>query len=229
MTNEGSAADWMRKHKKRKADRLNADFLLSGNIIFTIRAIERFLADGEGRIKLFPYEDYPPWVPCYTVVKILSSSDLWGGDEQQWIGNKLELFLDKTVRFGKDAVGGIRVHGVHPLQKDKVMITHVSRRGQRAITTIKRIKETAKSSEFAEASLQMHAAETESQLSVAAERAKGLLPVEKDALRRVYLDRLNALEVDNIICPETDEKVSLAWCKTKECYAVCSIHKKKTT
>ena len=34
---------------------------------------------------------------------------LWGNDRDQWIGKKLAIYFDPSVRFGAEVVGGVRV------------------------------------------------------------------------------------------------------------------------
>jgi hypothetical protein len=38
---------------------------------------------------------------------------------EQWIGKKIEIYYDPTVKFGKETVGGIRI-SPKPIGKDKI-------------------------------------------------------------------------------------------------------------
>jgi hypothetical protein len=50
-----------------------------------------------------------PWLPCRTTAACLAA--MWGGDEQAWVGHRVQLYHDPSVRVGSEVVGGIRVRG----------------------------------------------------------------------------------------------------------------------
>lgn len=112
-----------------RSDQWNADDFVGSPRVFTIvgvkpgKAEQKYdieLAEGEGRV----------WRPPLTVLRLLIAA--WGDEAAEWVGRRVELYNDRSVRFGSDAVGGIRVARMSNLPDGKpfeVMLT--SSRGKR--------------------------------------------------------------------------------------------------
>ncbi|QLF83862.1 hypothetical protein SEA_MOOSEHEAD_53 [Gordonia phage Moosehead] len=90
-----------------RSDQWNADDFVGGKAkVFTIADVkvgsaeqkyDIHLTEGNGRA----------WRPPLTVIRILM--DAWGDESDDWIGRRVALYREASVRFGKDQVGGIRI------------------------------------------------------------------------------------------------------------------------
>jgi len=112
-----------------RSDQWNADDFVGGPRVFTIAGVKAGtaeqkydieLAEGQGRF----------WRPPLTMLRLLIAA--WGDEAADWVGRRVELYRDETVRFGSDAVGGIRIKRMSHLPDGKTysaMLT--STRGRR--------------------------------------------------------------------------------------------------
>ena len=91
-----------------KSDQLNADDLIAGPTIVTIAAADVRVSD-EQPVKLWTTEfgKGRPWRPCKSMRRVLISA--WGADASQYVGRRIELYRDESVKFGGQDVGGIRI------------------------------------------------------------------------------------------------------------------------
>ncbi len=92
-----------------KSDQINADDLIGGAITVTVRgAVRHDRTEQPAEVDIgTPGKVYRP---CKTMVRALMA--VWGPDGNQWIGQKMTLYRDPSVRFGADPLGGIRVSHV---------------------------------------------------------------------------------------------------------------------
>lgn len=105
-----------------KSDQLNADDLISGAKTIKIRDI-KFGADDTQPVNIYFYGDNnKPFKPCKSVRRILVQ--LWGADGSQYIGRRITLFRDDSVKWAGVEVGGIRVsHASHIENATRVLVT----------------------------------------------------------------------------------------------------------
>lgn len=119
-----------------KSDQLNADQLLGGPLTITITEVR--IGSGEDQPVSVHYkgDNGRPFKPCKTMRKVLIHA--WGPDGRQWAGKSLELYADPLVKFGGEAVGGIRISRMSDIPKDiKVALT--ATKGKKALHDIKRL------------------------------------------------------------------------------------------
>lgn len=99
-----------------KSDQWNAADFIAGPRTFTIAdtkeggAEQKYdiaLVEGGGRA----------WRPPLTIIRLLMAA--WGDESDAWKGRRVTLFCDADVRFGSDAVGGIRVSHMSDLPGNK--------------------------------------------------------------------------------------------------------------
>ncbi len=98
-----------------RSDQWNADdFIGAGHRTFTISDVkvgaaeQKYdieLAEGDGRV----------WRPPLTVLRILLAA--WGDESDDWVGRRVTLYRDPSIRFGADAVGGIRIAALSHIDK----------------------------------------------------------------------------------------------------------------
>lgn len=115
-----------------RSDQWNADDFTGGPRTFTVsgvvvgKAEQKYdieLVEGEGRV----------WRPPLTVLRLLMAA--WSDDATAWRGKRVTLFLDPTISFGRDKVGGIRVSHLSGIDKPLTISLSVSR-GKRSPFTV---------------------------------------------------------------------------------------------
>ena len=89
-----------------RSDQWNAEDLIGGPRTFTIagvregkaeQAYDISLVEGEGRV----------WRPPNTVVAVILHA--WGDESDDWIGRRVTLYRDGSVKFGGAEAPGIRI------------------------------------------------------------------------------------------------------------------------
>lgn len=122
-----------------RSDQINADDLIGGPMTVTIKAVHPGKAEQKYDIELVEVAGRA-WRPPVTVLRILLAA--WGDEAKDWIGQRVTLYRDDSVRFGPEAVGGIRVSHMTGLPDGKPMDVRVSTaRGKRATVRIQPLAE----------------------------------------------------------------------------------------
>ncbi|WP_104086531.1 hypothetical protein [Arthrobacter sp. GMC3] len=113
---------------KPRSDQWNADDFTGGPRTFTIAGAKHGtaealydieLAEGEGRV----------WRPPNGMLSVLIQ--LWGDEASEWIGRRVTLFKDPSVRVGKDVPGGIRISHMSDIGPKGASPSITVSRGQR--------------------------------------------------------------------------------------------------
>ena len=120
-------ANWISKTIAPKSDQLNAEDLLTGPKTFTIRSVRE--TGDKQQPAAIDIDGHQPYKPCKTCRRLLIAC--WGDETDEWIGRRITLYCDPTVKYGKDEVGGIRVSHVSHIDAPKVLKLSVTR-GKRA-------------------------------------------------------------------------------------------------
>jgi hypothetical protein len=112
-----------------RSDQWNADDFVGGPRTFTIAGVKVGAAEQKYDIELVE-GDGRSWRPPLTMLRMLVAA--WGDDSTQWTGHKVTLYRDDAVRFGADAVGGIRISHMSHLPGNKPMTVKLTEsRGKR--------------------------------------------------------------------------------------------------
>ena len=111
---------------KAKSDQLNADDLVSGDKMIQVEGIN-LTKDPQQPVHIFYYGcEGKPFKPCLTVRRILIA--LWGSDGNQWTNKWMNLYVDKSVSFGKQKnIGGIRVNAMSDIPSAATIVLTVRR------------------------------------------------------------------------------------------------------
>lgn len=110
-----------------RSDQWNADDFVGGPRMFTVAGVVPGKAEQKYDIQL-EGEDRV-WRPPLTMLRLLIA--LWGDEAQEWVGRRVMLHRDPTIRFGRDVVGGIRIsHLSHIDGPQNVLLTES--RGKRS-------------------------------------------------------------------------------------------------
>ena len=115
-----------------RSDQLNYEDFLGGPRDFTIERIE----DGSATA---PYDIYfvgepRAWRPPVTVLRMLQRA--WDTDRRaDWVGRRVRLFGDDTVKIGPNRIGGVRVSHVSHID-EPVPVLLSEKRGSRKVHTV---------------------------------------------------------------------------------------------
>lgn len=89
-----------------KSDRTNADDLLAAPR--TIRIVSVKDGPAESPVALhYDGDGGRPYLPCKSMRRVLVT--MWGAEGEAYVGKRLTIYCDKSVRFGGEEVGGIRI------------------------------------------------------------------------------------------------------------------------
>lgn len=153
-----------------RSDQLNGDDFSGGrSATVTIAGVK------EGSTDLALYDinlvevEKRVWRPPLTVLRLLMA--MWGDEATEWVGRKVTLYRDDTVRVGKEVMGGIRIsHGSHLPSGDKPFTTRITTtRGRKAPFTVQPLAADAPTTTPAQTHTEPTAAEIASRASKAVE------------------------------------------------------------
>lgn len=121
------------------SDQLDAiDLLHTGPRVFTITEVSKGNAEQPVQIRLAEFPRV--WRPGKSMRRVLAYC--WGVDASVWVGRKVKLYCDETVKFGNEVTGGTRVSElshIDKVQKVPLLVT----RGKSATFTVKPLVEEA--------------------------------------------------------------------------------------
>jgi len=120
-----------------KSDQLNADDLIGGSKTIKISQIKVY--DREVQPVEISYEgdEGKPYKPSLGMRRVLVQ--LWGKDEQVYIGRSLTLYRNDSVKFGGYEVGGIRISHASDI-KEPTRVLETVAKGKRQPITINPLK-----------------------------------------------------------------------------------------
>lgn len=105
-----------------KSDQLNADDLITGAKTIKIRDIKAGADETQPVCIYFYGDNNKPFKPCKSVRRILVQ--LWGSDGLKYIGRRLTIFRDDSVKWAGVEIGGIRIsHASHIDGETRVLVT----------------------------------------------------------------------------------------------------------
>lgn len=122
-----------------RSDQINADDLLAGPQLVTIVEVRR--GTDEQPVNIITKEFGPgrPWKPSKSMIRVLIAA--WGKDASVYAGRQIMLYRDPEVRFGKEAVGGIRISAMSHIDTRLTLALTVTR-GRRAPFTVDPLPDT---------------------------------------------------------------------------------------
>lgn len=101
---------------KSKANQLNADDLVGGNIIIKITG-KTINVKEDQPVKLnYEGDNGKPYKPCLSMRRVIAAA--WGSDSDNYVGKSMELYRDPNVSYGGLKVGGIRIARMSHLKDD---------------------------------------------------------------------------------------------------------------
>lgn len=122
-----------------RSDQWNAEDFLQGPRVFAIAGVKNGAAEQKYDIDL--EGESRVWRPPLTMLRVLLTA--WGDDSDAWVGRRVQLFHDPNVRFGKEAVGGIRIAALSHLD-GPLNLKLTATRGKRVAFTVQPLKDAPK-------------------------------------------------------------------------------------
>ena len=110
-----------------KSDQLNADDLIAGPRTIRISAVESGSAEQPVSIR-YEGDNGRPYKPSKSMRRVLVT--LYGADGNAYVGKRITLFREASIKFGGDTVGGIRISHASDI-KDQVEMLLTEKRGKR--------------------------------------------------------------------------------------------------
>lgn len=116
-----------------KSDQINADDLISGDMLITINKVV-ITGGQEQPVSIFFDGSDKAFRPCKSMSRVLVAA--WGADAKKYVGRSLQLYRDPTVKWGGMEVGGIRIRAMTDIQRDMTMALTATK-GSRKPYTVK--------------------------------------------------------------------------------------------
>jgi hypothetical protein len=121
-----------------KSDQLDAIDLLAGPRTFTI---ERVTANNSEQPFNFHLREFPRvWRPGKSMRRVIVKA--WGPHADNYVGKRVTLYCDETVRFGNDVTGGTRISHMSGIDK-RLTIPLIVKRGKSAMYTVEPLPDVA--------------------------------------------------------------------------------------
>lgn len=114
---------------------MNAEDLLTGERTFTVTAAKVDMSK-ERPVSIW-FAEFPegrPFQPSVTVCRIFAK--LWGEEESEYVGRKVTLYRDETVKWAGQPIGGIRVRAMSHIGKKPVQLALAESSKTRAQWTV---------------------------------------------------------------------------------------------
>ena len=119
------------------SDQLDAIELVSGPRDFTIKDVSR--GNAEQPVNIHLHELDRPWRPGKSMRRVLAAC--WGTDATAYIGRRVRLYMDPSIMFGKEKVGGTRIAALsHPDEQKSIPL--LISRGKSAMFTVQPLAQT---------------------------------------------------------------------------------------
>lgn len=115
-----------------KSDQQNYDDYIAGPKTVTVTEVRAGSVEQPVEIHLAEYPGRP-FKPSKTARRVLVAA--WGADASEYVGRRMTLYGDPTVKFGGATVGGIRISHLSHIDKP-LTLSLTTTRGKRAPVTI---------------------------------------------------------------------------------------------
>jgi hypothetical protein len=115
-----------------RSDQQNFDDYQSGSRTVTVSEVRAGSAEQPVEIHLAEYPDRP-YKPSKSMRRVLVAA--WGSEAEAYVGRRMTLVGDPTVRFGGAVVGGIKIAALSNLDK-RLTVSLTVTKGKRAPHTV---------------------------------------------------------------------------------------------
>lgn len=115
-----------------KSDQLNADDLIAANKTIVISGVNINLGSEQKIIINYQGDNGKPWKPSKGMGRVLT--EILGGDPDKWVGETVELFRNKEIRFGKEKCGGVQIAGMSAVRNLTTLLITTAKGKKSSIT-----------------------------------------------------------------------------------------------
>ncbi|MFS0715502.1 hypothetical protein ABC337_04850 [Arthrobacter sp. 1P04PC] len=123
-----------------RSDQWNADDFTGGPRIFTVAGVKNGAAEQKYDVELVEGEGRV-WRPPLGMLRVLMEA--WGDQASVWVGRRVTLYKDPTVRFGKEVPGGIRISHLSHIGGKPLNVPITVARGTRRTYTVQPLPDEA--------------------------------------------------------------------------------------
>lgn len=116
------------KTTEPRSDQINFDDVATSTVTVTVSEVKSGSAEQPVEVHLVEYPGRP-YKPAKSMRRVLIAA--WGPEASAYAGRQLTLYGDPTIRFGKEAVGGIRISHLSHIAEPLTISLTVTR-GKRA-------------------------------------------------------------------------------------------------
>lgn len=116
-----------------KSDQINADDLIGGDMLITIREV-KITGGQEQPVSIYFEGSDKAFRPCKSMSRVLVAA--WGPDAKKYVGRSLQLYRDPAVKWGGMEVGGIRIRAMTDIEAPMTMALTATK-GSRKPYTVK--------------------------------------------------------------------------------------------
>ena len=114
-----------------RSDQQNFDDYIGGPKTVTVSEVKKGNAEQPVEIHLTEYPGRP-YKPAKSMRRVLVAA--WGSDSSAYTGRKMTLYGDPAVKFGGEAVGGIRIAALSHIDKPLTVSLTVTRGKRKPFT-----------------------------------------------------------------------------------------------
>ncbi len=115
-----------------KSDQLNADDLIGRTLTITVSKVALCGEADQPVAVHYEGDSGKPYKPCKSMRRVMVHC--WGGDGSKYAGRRMRLYRDDSVKFGGDAVGGIRISHLSDIDRDITMALTATRASRKPYT-----------------------------------------------------------------------------------------------
>lgn len=115
-----------------KSDQLNADDLIGKTLTIEVTEVE-MTGNAEQPVAVhFKNDGGKPYKPGKSMRRVLVQ--IWGPDAAKYVGGRMTLYRDPTVRFGSLDVGGIRISHISGIDEKRTMALTATKGAKKAFS-----------------------------------------------------------------------------------------------
>jgi len=114
---------------KAKSDQLNADDLISTDLLIKIRDVKVDLKAEQSGVIYYEGDNGKPYKPCKSMRRVIELK--WGSNPAEFIGRYMVLERDPSVKWAGEEVGGIRIKAMSHMKDDERFMLTYSRNVKR--------------------------------------------------------------------------------------------------
>lgn len=176
-----------------KSDQQNYDDFIGVSKTFTITEVRAVGSSQDQPISIFLDGEKRPYKPCKSMRRVMVMA--WGGDGKSYVGKRLTLFGDPSVKWAGKEVGGIRISHVSDIDKSEMSIPLTMSKNNRKPYRVERLDGTGEpSGPPADLKIDQHM----SDLKEASERGSSVLRIAVEKVRSDSIEAFRYIKANSL-------------------------------